>query len=170
MYIFFALAIGWTIFLLINAGMDGKSSSTASGNVALIVENGINTFVPNTINDSNRDNFKFITRKVIGHFLSFTLLAMLISIGFKCLIEGYNIKKNKLYISIIISLSYGLLIAVITELMQLTTTGRSGQITDVLIDYGGYLLGCLIMFVIFLIIYSVTKHKTNNKDVPIMPL
>ena len=63
---------------------------------------------------------------------------------------------------IIIALAFGLTIAAITEIIQLNVPGRSGEFTDVLIDYGGYVFGFSIIFLIlFLIIKS--KHKKSAK-------
>ena len=64
---------------------------------------------------------------------------------------------------IILSLEFGLLMGLVTELIQLNVNGRSGELTDVLIDFGGYLLGfLLILLILFLIIKHLNKKEATN--------
>ena len=66
---------------------------------------------------------------------------------------------------IILSLEFGLLMGLITETIQLGVDGRSGELTDVLIDFGGYLLGfLLILLILFLIIRHLHKREMKNKE------
>jgi VanZ family protein len=50
-----------------------------------------------------------------------------------------------------------------TEIIQLNVPERSGEFTDVLIDYGGYLLGAfLVGLVLFLVIRHQRKKRGNS--------
>ena len=71
-------------------------------------------------------------------------------------------KWAKYYLQIIVALAWGLSLAILTEVIQLNVDGRSGEFTDVLIDYSGYLLGFLIIFLIlFFIIKKQKKHQAS---------
>ena len=45
-------------------------------------------------------------------------------------------------------MGFGVVIAVVSELAQLTTSGRAFSGWDILIDSGGYLLGSAIIFIV----------------------
>ena len=64
---------------------------------------------------------------------------------------------------IILSLEFGLLMGLVTETIQLGVDGRSGELTDVLIDFSGYLLGfLLILLILFLIINHLNKKEAKK--------
>ena len=68
-------------------------------------------------------------------------------------------------ISAVIYGIYGLTLAIISELVQLTANNRGPGINDVLIDYSGYLAGMLIFILIVFICYFVKKKKSmKNKE------
>ena len=57
---------------------------------------------------------------------------------------------------ILISLVFGIMLASMTEIIQLTVDNRSGEFTDVLLDTAGYIVGILI---VLLIIYILNKPR-----------
>ena len=69
----------------------------------------------------------------------------------------YYLKKYKHWYGLVFSLFFGLFIAGLTEVIQSFIPGRSGEIVDVLIDYGGYILGTGIIVLIVLL-----KEKKNK--------
>ena len=74
------------------------------------------------------------------------------------------LKKFKYWMLIVMSLGFGLFMGILTEIIQLNVDGRSGEFTDLLIDFSGYLLGFSIIFLIlFLIIRKNQKHQTPNE-------
>ena len=107
--------------------------------------------------DSNTfSNINHIVRKLIGHFLSFfvTGLAGLFTYIF-------FLRKNKYKIWFLVSIFvYGLLLAIFSEIEQMFTSNRTPAITDVLIDYSGYVSGAIIVLLIFLLIIH---HEKKNK-------
>ena len=48
----------------------------------------------------------------------------------------------------------------LTETIQLNVPGRSGEFTDVMIDFSGYLLGAAI---IVLIIFLIIRHQNKKQ-------
>ena len=50
------------------------------------------------------------------------------------------------------------------EAIQLNVEGRSGQITDVLLDFSGFLTGASLIFALTAFISLIRKRKTKNLD------
>ena len=154
----FALAIN--SYIIMHSCLNGMASGKASDGVANVVEHTVETITgdPNTINETNHAAFATFVRKAFGHFGLFMVSGLLTSIAFFLVLNPH--KWAKYYLQIIIALAFGLTIAAITEIIQLNVPGRSGEFTDVLIDYGGYLFGFSIVFLIlFLIIRTQNKKR-----------
>lgn len=149
-WILFALAILLNAFIIINSCMNGNQSSAESGRVTNIIKNIINFFIHNAINDSNYEAFHGVIRKLVGHFGLFLLDGVIVSWDIHFLIQ------KKWWIKLIITLSFGLLIAILTEAIQLAVPGRAGSALDILIDYSGYIIGAGIILLIFL---GINRHK-----------
>ena len=149
-WILFALAILLNAFIIINSYMNGNQSSAESGRVTNIIKNIINFFIHNAINDTNYETFHGVIRKLVGHFGLFLLDGVIVSWDIHFLIQ------KKWWIKLIITLSFGLLIAILTEVIQLAVPGRAGSALDILIDYSGYAIGVGIILLIFL---GINRHK-----------
>ena len=155
----FALAIN--AYIIVHSCLDGAQSIEASKGVIETTEEIINNISPGTITPENHDSFASFVRKAFGHFGLFSISGFLSSLSIFLLINP--VKNSKYYMSIVISLEFGLLMGLITETIQLNVPGRSGELTDVLIDFGGYLLGFLFIFLIlFLIIRHLNKKEAIN--------
>jgi len=123
-------------------------SSQITEKVVEIVEKVVN------INDSQRESVLYTTHLLIrkgAHFLEFALLSILVFF----LSKSYKLSKK---ISMIIALGYCLFFAASDEFHQLFVSGRSGQISDVLLDFCGALFGALICYLIVKI-----GEKKKNK-------
>ena len=149
-WILFALATLLNAFIILNSCMNGNQSSMESGRVTNIIKNIINFFIHNAINDSNYETFHGVIRKLVGHFGLFLLDGLIVSWDIHFLIQ------KKWWIKLIITLSFGLLIAILTEVIQLAVPGRAGSALDILIDYSGYIIGAGIILLIFL---GINRHK-----------
>ena len=77
-----------------------------------------------------------------AHFFTYTLLGILVSLAM-----AQHISKFSL-----ISFVIGTLYAISDEIHQLYVPGRSGQISDVLLDSAGVALGCIIVFILYKLI------------------
>lgn len=155
----FALAIN--AYIIMHSCLNATASTEASSGVIETTEEIINGIKPGTINESNYSDFATFIRKAFGHFGLFSISGFLTSLSIFLLINP--VKNSKYYMPIVISLEFGLLMGLITETIQLNVPGRSGELTDVLIDFSGYLLGfLLILLILFLIIKHLNKKEATN--------
>ncbi|HCL00942.1 MAG TPA: VanZ family protein [Lachnoclostridium phytofermentans] len=93
-----------------------------------------------------------LTRKV-AHVTEYGILSILVS--FYIWVRGHR-GKQFFFLTILISVGY----AITDEIHQLFVAGRSGRITDVLIDSIGCILGALF----FLLIYHLIKNRSLKKQ------
>ena len=93
----------------------------------------------------------------IAHFSEFTVIGGLL---LSC---AYSFDRFKPYRYSFAVLFTGLFTAVTDEFIQLFSDGRSGQITDVLLDFSGVVTGTLIML-LFYFIYIKLKCKRDKKN------
>ena len=158
--IFGVIALAINVFIIVHSCLDATTSTEASHGVVEITEEVINTVAPGTITADNYDSFVSFIRKAFGHFGLFLISGFFTSLALFLIINPFNDKKY--YRIILIALSSGLLLALLTETIQLYVPGRSGELTDVLIDFGGYLLGFSVIFLIlFFIILHIEKQIKN---------
>ena len=159
-WVFFGLAIAFSLFLIINGAIHGEASAAESDSISKAEADIINTVSPGTITPESFPTFAFFNRKLLGHFLAFTLDSVFATIA----IYYFLIPRKwyKFYFIYLISFGFGFIVAAISEIMQLFTPGRTGAFSDVLIDMGGYLLGLVI---IFLILFFAKKHHPFDKKV-----
>ena len=126
------LLILWMLFIFIMSSFNGVMSSNQSGSIAVLIYN--------LFDISDTEKVSFIVRKC-AHVSEFFILGILVI----NLVNKYNVKHIYL-ISFIICVLY----ASSDEFHQLFVPGRSGQVTDVLIDLIGVVLGlsiyCLIKY------------------------
>ena len=158
--IFSVVAIAINAYIIVHSCLDAVQSTEASSGVIEVTEEVINTVAPGTITSDNHDSFVSFIRKAFGHFGLFLISGFFTSLALFLIINPFNDKKY--YRIILVALSSGLLLALLTETIQLYVPGRSGELTDVLIDFGGYLLGFSVIFLIlFLIIRHINKQINN---------
>ena len=151
------LAVAINAYIIMHSCLDAAQSTEASNGVVEVSEEVVNTISPGTVTPENHDSFATFIRKLFGHFGLFVISGLLSSLAIYFSLNPQ--KWSKYYWLIIISLGFGLFMGSLTEIIQLNVPGRSGQFTDVLIDFGGYLLGFLIiLLILFLII-----RKQNKK-------
>ena len=126
------LLILWMLFIFIMSSFNGVMSSNQSGSIAVLIYN--------IFNISDTEKVSFIVRKC-AHVSEFFILGILVI----NLVSKYNV-KHIYFISFIVCVLY----ASSDEFHQLFVSGRSGQVTDVLIDLIGVVLGlsiyCLIKY------------------------
>ena len=120
----------WMAFIFYMSSCNGNVSSDQSGTIAYVLHNilGINY----------SDKLIFIIRKC-AHVSEFFILSILVI----NLVSKYNV-KHIYFISFIVCVLY----ASSDEFHQLFVPGRSGLVTDVLIDLIGVVLGLLLVFLI----------------------
>jgi len=136
----------WCAVILVSCQIFGFSSKTAAESSGLSSEiaEKVVKIIEKVIepSDSKKEEIfssvHFLIRKS-AHFCEFTLLAILVFF----LARSY---KLSIFLCILIALGYSLLFAVSDEVHQLFVDGRSGQITDVLVDFAGSMFGAGISF------------------------
>ena len=156
------LAVAINAYIIMHSCLDAAKSTEASQGVVEVSEEVVNTVSPGTVTYENYDSFATFIRKLFGHFGLFVVSGLLSSLAVYFVFNPQ--KWSKYYWLIIISLGFGLSMGILTELIQLNVPGRSGQFTDVLIDFGGYLLGfSIILLILFLIFRKQNKKAPSEK-------
>ena len=154
------LAVAINAYIIMHSCLDAAASTKQSQGVVEVSEEVVNTISPGTVTPENHDSFATFIRKAFGHFGLFVISGLLSSLATYLLINPF--KWSKHYLTVIIGLAFGLIIAITTEIIQLNVPGRSGEFTDVLIDFSGYLLGALIIgLILFLLIRHFRKKETS---------
>ena len=159
-YIFLALSILMNGFLVFQSCLPANSSMEWS-NVALNVAKEIlpsKTNPDGSVTIWNNVNGSDFIRKLIGHFSFYLIDGALVSL-FTYFLFGFTKNKN---LSLLIILIVGVLFSILTEIIQIFVPGRAGDITDMLLNLSGYLLGCVIVILIVYLIYRHKKKKTTE--------
>ena len=152
------LAIAINGYIIMHSCLDAIESTKASQGVVEVAEEIVNTVRPETITPENHDSFATFIRKAFGHFGLFAVSGVLSSLALYLSLSPFD--WSKAYMNVMFSLAFGLMMGILTELIQLSVPGRSGEITDVLIDFSGYLVGTLLLgLILFLVIRKMRKNK-----------
>ena len=152
------LAVAINAYIIMHSCLDAIESTKASSQVVEVAEDAVNTVRPNTITPDNHESFAVFIRKAFGHFGLFAASGILSSLALYLSLSPYSWCKH--YMNIMFSLVFGLFMGILTEMIQLSVPGRSGEALDVLIDFSGYLLGALVIgLILFLVIRKMRKNK-----------
>ncbi len=145
-------------YLIYHSTLSGNKSAQKSEEltdvVIEIVEPGNDTSALHRFSYQKIHSF---IRKLFGHFGAFMFISF---IGF---ITCFLFTKRKVLI-IGFTLLNGLLMALLTEGIQLFIEGRVGSFKDVLIDISGCLLAILISTLILLIINTIKKKRVEKYE------
>ena len=161
MIIFTVLALAINAYIIYHSCLNGSQSSQASQGVVEVSEEVVNTVRPGTVTPENHNAFATFIRKSLGHFGLFVVSGIFSSLAIYYIFKDFKLIKH--FLNTIFALSFGLIVATTTEIIQLNVPERSGEFTDVLIDYSGYLLGAfLVGLVLFLVIRHQRKKQTNS--------
>ncbi len=150
------LTIGIMLLIFSFSAQNGEASSGTSGKIVEWMIQKI--FQPIFASNKNviewlEENLSFIVRK-LAHFSIYTALGMSAT-GFFFTFDKLT-KKRQVIFAIIL----GCLYATTDELHQLFTPGRSGQITDVLLDSVGVIIGTGIITLVW---YLVMKRRRKQE-------
>lgn len=144
--IVFILTAGMIAFAFIHSSMPADLSSEESEGVMVILQNILDFFGFST------ELTDHIVRKA-AHFAEYTAIGMLLV---SCAYSFSRTKPYRYYSQILLA---GLATAVIDETIQLNVAGRSGQITDVLLDFSGVITGAVFMLLFYMIYRKIKKIK-----------
>ncbi len=139
-----AIVIITLVALFVFSGQDGDESSKTSG---VIVDLVIRLF---RLSDDSKtlNTITFVVRK-LAHFSIFAVL------GASLYAFTYFLLLRRPYISTLI---VGLAAAIMNELQQLSSAGRTASVRDVAIDFSGVITGSLIVWGITKLI----RHKDSS--------
>ena len=159
MIFFTVLALAINAYIIYHSCLNGAQSSQASQGVVEVSEEVVNTVRPGTVTPENYNAFATFIRKSLGHFGLFVVSGIFSSLSIYYIFKDFKWIKH--FLNTIFALSFGLISAMTTEIIQLNVPDRSGEFTDVLIDYGGYLLGA---FLVGLVLFLVIRHQRKKRD------
>ena len=156
-WVLFVLSLVINAFIIYQSCLNGDASTSSSGAISDFIKNILNGIFPNLINEGNIGAYHAFIRKFVGHFSLFLVDGLITSWSLYYLLELTKLKKW--WIKIIVSASFGLFMAILTECIQLSIPGRAGSPIDILIDYAGYVIGLGIIVLIYFLIYRHHKKK-----------
>ncbi len=149
-YVFLIIYILITSLIFFFSLRNGEQSTGDSSFLTSLLYNVIKILKLENI--INVNSLSSIVRKLIGHFGLFFICGFFGYFTYCLFIENYKF-------AIIINLIIGLLISIISELLQLIPINRSCQLSDVVIDFSGYFICTLILvFIKYLIIKKQLKN------------
>lgn len=140
-YFYLVVFLITTAFIFIFAGFSGEQSSSQSGFLLNLISSLLDALQIH-LNQEQLDTVHIVIRKLIGHFVIFGLDGIFAYLTFDSWLK-YS-KKAK----IAISLGVGILIASLSEVIQLLAPERGPSIYDVLLDYSGFILGVIFVLLI----------------------
>ena len=150
--ILWALVLGLMGFIFSMSAEPAVESTETSGNTLRAIFNiifpGFKDF-DEAMQQHIIDQNQYFIRKT-AHFSVYTLLGILVSLAMAQHIKRFSV----------ISYGIGTLYAISDEIHQLYVPGRSGQMSDVLLDSAGVALGCIIVFIIYKLI--IKKRAKNS--------
>ncbi|WP_281252956.1 VanZ family protein [Oceanobacillus senegalensis] len=131
-YSLWAAVVLWMAVIFTFSHESGTASSERSTGVTVLIETAINTVIPADAG-MDRENFQYFIRKT-AHFSVYFVLSILVV---NALRASNVVRSRAWWLTLLISILY----AASDEFHQLFIPGRSGQVTDVLIDTVGASVG-----------------------------
>lgn len=159
--VFFILTLVWMVVIFLFSGRTGEESTEDS----YLIGMSVGRMVVPAFNDlSDEEQLAFAERvdypiRKTAHAMEYAVLGVFIA-GW-VYDETFKRAKSTLYAWLIVTVY-----AATDELHQLFVVGRSGQITDILLDSVGAFFGVLIMVcILYGIINRRAKKMSKNSDI-----
>ena len=146
------LVVGWMAMIFFLSSQQGEQSANLSGGITELVNQIVEQVAPDA--EFKMDEISFFVRKN-AHFFAYMLLAIL---TLNAVRRSAWPGLSSMGAAFIISVMY----AISDEVHQLFVPGRSGQVSDVLLDSAGALMG--------IGLYAITsrwlggKHKDKKEN------
>lgn len=156
-YVFLVLSIAINVFIVVEGAVGGNESASQSAGLTQAFIEFVRKINPNSPIVTDPETTHAVIRKLVGHFGLFGVSGIITTIYFLLMKDALANKKKKV---IVFSLATGLTVAFISELVQYYTPGRWFSLTDVGIDFSGYVLFGGITFLIFYLVY---RHKEKKE-------
>ncbi len=149
-FIFYLLT---TFYIFYSSLQNASESSKHSSSVWSFLSKALNVF----------GDYEGLIRKLIGHFLLFSTLAIFASVVYHRIAK--LVKTNNVFVfSLCLTLTVGLITATISELLQLFADGRSAQVSDVFLDFCGFVLGYILYLLAKRIALYIIYRKNARKN------
>ena len=117
---------------------------------------GVATIAITAMDGVRFDRINYLIRKLIGHFGSFLVTAVF-GILTVFLFSKETKRRSLLSLAVLI---YGLVLAMLSEFLQIFAGNRGPSFTDVGIDFSGYFIGALLTFFLCLFLF---RKKDKEK-------
>ena len=130
-----ALVILWMVVIFIFSHQPAIESNELSSGITIMIADIVEKVAPDNVLD--QVNLNHIIRKC-AHFGVYMILGILVA---NALIKSNRPRHRVILLALLICILY----AISDEAHQLFIPGRSGQVTDVLIDSTGGLVGILLI-------------------------
>lgn len=140
------LSVLTVAFIFTNSIFDADTSGQQSGFVLTFINSVLSHISPELILTEH------IIRKC-AHFAEYFMLGTFLFLAYKSFFIKLNFK-------ILFAPLTGLVVAFCDEFIQLFSSGRSAQLSDVMLDFFGVCTASVLLFVICLIL----ENKSRNKD------
>lgn len=149
-YILLSIVVIYNAFILVESIIPGVESAKQSDWVTEVIAYVVNV--------KPTSQMAFDIRKLVGHFSLFFLNGII-----STFFLFFTFKNQNKITLLFISLLFGFLIAVTSELLQNITVARYGTIRDVQIDFKGYLSSSTIMFFVYKLIQYFTSKNSKRR-------
>ena len=148
-WIAFSLMILWMVLIFYFSAQAAPQSSEQSMGIVKIIKSFAEKVATSAKNldISFWENVERSLRKLAHGFIYFVLGILALNFMINC-----NVKRKKL-----MSLGICLVYAISDEVHQLFVPGRSGQISDVFVDFTGSILGVLLFSILYFYVCSRRK-------------
>ncbi|WP_404469016.1 VanZ family protein [Sutcliffiella horikoshii] len=145
------LVAGWMALIFFLSAQQGEQSANLSGGITELVHQIVEQVAPDA--EFKMDEISFFVRKN-AHFFAYMLLAILT-------LNAVRRSGGHGWLSMGVAFVISLLYAISDEVHQLFVPGRSGQVSDVLLDSAGALAGIALYALISYLLNG--KRKDKNK-------
>ncbi|TYS59922.1 VanZ family protein [Sutcliffiella horikoshii] len=145
------LVVGWMALIFFLSSQQGEQSADLSGGITEWVNEVVEQVAPDA--EFKMDEISFFVRKN-AHFFAYMLLALLT-------LNAVRRSGGRGWMSMGVAFSISVLYAISDEVHQLFVPGRSGQVSDVLLDSMGALAGIVLYAIISRWLGG--KYKTKNE-------
>ena len=118
-----------------------------------------------SMESSKYDRINYLVRKILGHFLCFAATGFF---GYLTVLAFFFENRKKKILSLSSIALIGLVLAFLSEFLQIFAGQRGPSFQDVMIDFSGYLSGMVLVFLLHLLISKIrTKKKIQKDDSPL---
>ncbi|ART78136.1 VanZ family protein [Sutcliffiella horikoshii] len=145
------LVVAWMALIFFLSAQHGEQSAGLSGGITEWVNEVVEQVAPDA--EFKMDEISFFVRKN-AHFFAYMLLAILT-------LNAVRRSGVRGWLSMGVAFVISVLYAISDEVHQLFVPGRSGQVSDVLLDSTGALVGIALYAIISRGLGG--KHKTKNE-------